>query len=463
VLAGAPAETAVVDARLLLDERRLEAGPILWVLADAWPSPRLDALLLELHRGDATALLVPVERLPESVRLLAERLRLPLLGAAQADLDPVLHVWWTQIHAERLARREREWRWAEGLVAAWRTAKDVQSFLAAASSLLGGRVSLAETGADGEGPVIDWGRGAGTALRVDLPPEAASVLPFLLAFTAVLLDQEAAAIESDLRLRGELLLELLVERGVPSGAVVRAAERFGMDLGREHLVALLQVTDFPPRLPADRVLRLWRDVSERLEAGARARFARAWILPHAEEFVLVAEASARDWPPNRTTEALDRLRSSLGPVLAPFGLTEVSVGIGFPYAGGEGLRRSFGEAREALLVGRAQFGPGRVTHFQMLGPHRFLYGWFDSPRSQSLARDLLHPLLDPPSVHNAELLETLRVYLECRGRASEAARRLGIHRNTLRYRLDRAAQLLGVDLEDAGVQLVLQLALRTLA
>ena|SRR5688500_6621085 len=57
------------------------------------------------------------------------------------------------------------------------------------------------------------------------------------------------------------------------------------------------------------------------------------------------------------------------------------------------------------------------------------------------------------------LLNTLEVYADC-GSATETARRLRTHRNTVRYRLARAEALLGAELADAEVRLRVAVALR---
>lgn len=124
------------------------------------------------------------------------------------------------------------------------------------------------------------------------------------------------------------------------------------------------------------------------------------------------------------------------------------------------MRKSFEEAHEALVVGRSRHGFGSITHFKDIGIERFLYGWIDSPRSKSLSEDFLKPLLNEPNAQ--ELLETLEIYMESRGRLSVAAAQLKIHRNSLRYRLDRISHLLHVDVDDSTTQLVLQLALKAL-
>lgn len=55
--------------------------------------------------------------------------------------------------------------------------------------------------------------------------------------------------------------------------------------------------------------------------------------------------------------------------------------------------------------------------------------------------------------------ETLRVYLDCGGNAMVAAERLGLHVNTVRYRLSRVEALFGVDLDDPETRLLLWLQL----
>ena len=58
------------------------------------------------------------------------------------------------------------------------------------------------------------------------------------------------------------------------------------------------------------------------------------------------------------------------------------------------------------------------------------------------------------------LRETLRAYLETGGSQAEASNRLGIHRNTLAYRLRRIGELIGRDVGDPTSWLTLHLALR---
>ncbi|MFI8479756.1 CdaR family transcriptional regulator [Pseudomonas sp. NPDC078700] len=79
-----------------------------------------------------------------------------------------------------------------------------------------------------------------------------------------------------------------------------------------------------------------------------------------------------------------------------------------------------------------------------------LQGWL-APLKQMLKHDA-----------NGALLETLRAWCEHAGQAQVCADALGIHRNTLRYRLERIAQLSGVELTRLDQRLQLTLGLELL-
>lgn len=70
------------------------------------------------------------------------------------------------------------------------------------------------------------------------------------------------------------------------------------------------------------------------------------------------------------------------------------------------------------------------------------------------------PIIDHDRDHKMSLLETLRAFVEHEGRYQPAADALGIHVTTLRYRLQRLGDLLGVDLSDRAKRFDMLLAMK---
>ncbi|MTE13153.1 PucR family transcriptional regulator [Nocardia sp. CT2-14] len=78
------------------------------------------------------------------------------------------------------------------------------------------------------------------------------------------------------------------------------------------------------------------------------------------------------------------------------------------------------------------------------------------------AERVLGPVLEYDRRHGAGLLETLAIFLGCEGSWRQAADRMHLHLNTVRYRIGRIEELTGRDLGRLDDRLDLYLAVRTL-
>ncbi|SNS58317.1 purine catabolism regulatory protein [Streptosporangium subroseum] len=120
----------------------------------------------------------------------------------------------------------------------------------------------------------------------------------------------------------------------------------------------------------------------------------------------------------------------------------------------EDLRTGLEQADRALASARRGAVP--VMRFADLAGQS-LMSLLDPDVTAAFSSALLAPLREHGS--RADLLASLRAYLECNGHWDAAAQRLGVHRHTLRYRMRRAAELLGRDLDDPAVRAELWVAL----
>lgn len=138
--------------------------------------------------------------------------------------------------------------------------------------------------------------------------------------------------------------------------------------------------------------------------------------------------------------------------------SSVSMGIGGVYAGAPGIRKSHQEARQALTIGRRLNGQGKATRFSQLGIYRLLFAARELPELRSFHDDTLQVLIEYDRQHNADLVGTLGAFFDGKCGPKEAAAILGVHRNTVLYRLQRIQDLTGLDLDDPEVRLRLHLA-----
>ncbi len=133
----------------------------------------------------------------------------------------------------------------------------------------------------------------------------------------------------------------------------------------------------------------------------------------------------------------------------------VTGGIATPRRGLDTLPVSWREATAAARAARAEPRLGPVARWSAIGPYRLLTalpGTGTDPGDPAIA-SLLTPL-------HRELAHTAEVFLDCAGQASRTAAALGIHRQTLYYRLSRIQQITGLDLNDGEDRLLLHMAVK---
>ncbi|MFE5143020.1 PucR family transcriptional regulator [Streptomyces fagopyri] len=116
---------------------------------------------------------------------------------------------------------------------------------------------------------------------------------------------------------------------------------------------------------------------------------------------------------------------------------------------GAGWQEASAAARAVLAEPRL----GPVAEWSSIGPYRLLTTLLPETAQDPAVRTLLSP------AHH-ELARTAEVFLDRAGQAGRTAAELGIHRQTLYYRLSRVEQLTGLDLDDGEDRLLLHMALK---
>lgn len=140
--------------------------------------------------------------------------------------------------------------------------------------------------------------------------------------------------------------------------------------------------------------------------------------------------------------ALDSFKKSLGAI---YGILKSElklpaiVGVGNYHPGLEGLRRSYQEASSAIELGAQTWDTERIYHIDDFGVVAPLLSGIDE-NNIYFSRELLDRLGE-----NREIIQTLEAFFDYDMSLTRTSDKLGIHRNTLVYRLDRIAETLGLD------------------
>ncbi len=229
--------------------------------------------------------------------------------------------------------------------------------------------------------------------------------------------------------------------GAPIDAAL-ASRRLGYELDRQHTSAIAWLQAHEEGRDAYAAMEAAiRDVRERLEAK------RALVHPLGT-LSMAAWIGTHDDAPARL---LDDLRFDMHS--APW----VRIAIGEPAPGIAGFRQSHNEAAHARRIAElARRPPGTVTRYARIALTAIATADFDQART--FVHRELRGLTDDDDL-TTRLTATLRTYLDEHSSRSRTAKRLGIHENTVSYRIRQAEELLGRSVDQRTLELRVALAL----
>lgn len=245
---------------------------------------------------------------------------------------------------------------------------------------------------------------------------------------------EQRRLAGEAELRRSALLELVL-----AGRPEEAPLEHMPELRRLHVVVVAEVSD---DLPIERLDR----VGAVLERHAQAKL---WTVRHKAVVAVLRRSPAEKR--SVTLQLLEELVAS-EPIVS-------RVGLGGDSGGPDATASSYAEAHDALRIGRLLFGDSRRVHdFTALGH----YG--SALREPLAARRWAESVLAERAsgLTKQWSFPTLESYLVQRGNLKLVARELGVHVNTVKYRLAILREHLGsrIDSGEFAVELLFALRLK---
>lgn len=263
--------------------------------------------------------------------------------------------------------------------------------------------------------------------------------------TIIALEMSAERRAADAEMRAqETLTRDLIMGCDDATSLQRRANFHGVNLTAPHAVCLFSAPAARRRLKTRRVLdalAATHPESHPIVAGVEDGIAAVIELPENGSPVIAAKEIA--------TEALEALAPDGSAVVAVSSICHTASQYPSAY-------------REAQQVGQCiaaycAEGTVHVLTATDLGAARLLLAGTAREEADRFAHDTLGMLLEPGL---ADLLTTLQVFFRSSRSVRRSAEQLGVHENTIRYRLGRVEKMTGLEVSgDADHQLTIQLAL----
>jgi sugar diacid utilization regulator len=284
---------------------------------------------------------------------------------------------------------------------------------------------------------VGWSHAVAVAESLDRSADTIAVLGDLASILFDIVDDVSDAIiagydrvqdqrlRSRERTRSQVFDDLLGGRFGDDDEIVVRARTFGFDLRRPH--GLILLTAIRPEQERS-VLR--GAVAALLPAIGNAAEVSVGndVAPH---MVLVVPSSGATW--DEVVEATQRVSRQ----------HRVTAVTSAPVAGARAIHAAYRRAAELLPLATTVFRRPHVAEAGDLVVYQILRGSRAEDRADFLERTL-GPILHLPEAQRAPLLDTLDALHEGSGHTETAASMLGVHTNTVRYRIGRIHHLTGL-------------------
>jgi sugar diacid utilization regulator/putative methionine-R-sulfoxide reductase with GAF domain len=310
-----------------------------------------------------------------------------------------------------------------------------------------------------------------TAIAIALAGERAGIL--LLAVDGAPLDDvETRAAEQGASL---LALEFLHQRALAATAnqVANAAllELFDDGISSAHAARLLARLDITSRAPWRVLLLELRatpagDVAPALSHGSVLREAlerslgslrsRVRLLHWRDHLVVITDEAGAE----RITERgqVRRLQQAVDGIEDLPARVRLRIGIGRAEHDAAQLGRSLKSAEQALRALERLPQNNATMKFEELGVYRLLLGGNQPREHDNFVDEVLAPVLRSDA--RGALLETLAALLAHNFNLAAVARELGVHQNTVKYRMQQLREAFGRDPSRGDLRLEIELALK---
>lgn len=285
--------------------------------------------------------------------------------------------------------------------------------------------------------------------KKDLNWEEIRIAKAALHSLAVMETCRSAQVELEDKILRSLILGLISDKN--EEYMIRGEKRpLGFDLSRDAVFAVVQIAAAPGQWHIEEVL---RSIINDLYINASA------IAINDEQAVLLIQsAESGTLDSTMVNESLQSIYDALKMIFSGF---KVKIGVGRQCSKPRDYKVAFNEACQALSFnGSKQASEEGVVFYHSLRLMGVLLHPVNEQTLPGFVRLILGKLHDYSIAHNINLIESLECYLKHDCCIQSAARELFIHPNTLRYRLEKAEKVSGLDLADNDTKLELQLAIK---
>jgi purine catabolism regulator len=284
------------------------------------------------------------------------------------------------------------------------------------------------------------------------------------AATAIALDiaKEQAVFDSEQKIRGELLEELIWKRYKNEDAIIKRARFCNLNIRENLAVFVLDIDEFEEYIEKNSLKDEEQVQSIKEEIIQIARRFLSHHLGHTPLLTQRSDSVIGVIPFLQDDEEVIRglFKSIYKEVVSKIKGMNVTIGIGRANQGFQRLNESFIEAEQTVRVLRSINDKSGVGFFKDQGAYCILSELRESPLLDAYYNDTIGKLIEYDRINNSELIKTLVAYYKSSHNIRETSEEMYMHRNSIIYRIKKIEEITGRSLSSPEDNFDLQMGLK---
>lgn len=275
--------------------------------------------------------------------------------------------------------------------------------------------------------------------------------------SALHMQNERVAIETEQRLKGELLEQLLNNKGINKNEIYDRFSYLDYNLSTEHYVmyVVIQKEAHAKEIDDYGYLTIRNKISEYIYQDFLYDDNQPLLLPKLNCIQAIIDKNSIDKKYKSPKHFGEQLIKKLGVTNVYIGLSDQTKDISDFY-------KKFQEVKRAVELAIWKKTDNKVVLSNELGHLTLFLSARDPEELEAFANENLESLIEYDEKRNAELLYTLMQYAQNEFNLHKTAREMCISISGMRYRVQKIEELLETDLSDSNSRFQVQLSLQIL-
>ncbi len=290
--------------------------------------------------------------------------------------------------------------------------------------------------------------------EIDLPLYELSLNLHLIDFSQIIC-KVLVEEESQIFSRERILTSILYSDQLNIDDIIKQANYLGVNLSGKYRIAVLKIFEADQVTGTDEgyLIEMRRNIKIQVENEFRLHgLNRMMIHSQMDSTVIMFPSDLF------SKELILSLFKNIIKIIKSSYKINIAVGIGSAYEYITDLKNSYEEAKNTLNIIKIINSTDNVYFYEDVGIYSLISQIKNGKFLDSYISEKIGKLIEADTIQDGELCKTLETYLDYNCNANATAEVLFVHRNTMRYRLDKIKKILGYDLNDLSVCLELKLA-----